>query len=107
TVYVVATSKRSSLSLGTVANGTAGSMKKGSDDEDSLVHENDFSYGAIGAAYSLGGGDDYGEWFQGVSDGVSLMGDLGPALGNATAGFIAHEKVTALSSLVGGKASAV
>jgi hypothetical protein len=40
---------------------------------------------------------------------VSLSGDVGPALGNGTrAGFIAHEKVTALSTLVtGAKPSAV
>ena len=54
----------------------------------------------MSAAYSLGGGDDYGEWFQGVSDGVSVSGDVTPALGAAVAGFIAREKVTALSTLV-------
>ena len=55
----------------------------------------------MSAAYSLGGGDDYGEWFQGASDGVSLSADVIPALGpTAAAGFIGREKVAALSTLV-------
>jgi hypothetical protein len=104
TVFVVETSRRSSLSLGNIAANTAGSMSKSSDPDDSLLDENDFSYGAMSAAYSLGGGDDYGEWFQAVSDGVTLIGNMNTALkSSGLAGFIAREKVTALKPLVGGQ----
>lgn len=100
TVFVVETARRRSLALGQVANKSAGALP-GSDDAQSLLDENDASYGAMSAAYALGGGDDYGEWFQGASDGISLSGDVVPALGaGARGGFIAREKVTALSTLV-------
>jgi hypothetical protein len=103
TVFVVETSRRGSLSLGNTAAQTAGSISDhSSDDNASLLDQNDWSYGAMSAAYGLGGGDDYGEWFQGISDGVSLVGDIGSALGStAVAGFIAREKVSALSKPVG------
>jgi hypothetical protein len=108
TVFVIETARRSSLALGTVAKQSGGALP-GSDDAESLLDENDASFGGMSAAYSLGGGDDYGEWFQGASDGISLSGDVVPALGTgARTGFIAHEKVTALSTLVdGAKPSAV
>jgi hypothetical protein len=99
-VFAVETSRRGSLALGKVVANSAGKVSSNAN-EDSQLDENDFSYGAMSAAYSLGGGDDYGEWFQGVSDGVSLVGDLSPTLGaNTVAGYIAHEEVSALSSLV-------
>jgi hypothetical protein len=101
TVFVVETANRGSLSLGEVVAKSQGSLSATSSD-DSTLDDDDFGYGAMSAAYSLGSGDDYGEWFQGISDGVSLIGDVGPALGsNAVAGFIARQKVTALSRLVG------
>jgi hypothetical protein len=103
TVFVVETSKRSSLDLGTNEKDSTGALP-GDDDAQSRLDENDSSYGAMSAAYGLGGGDDYGEWFQGASDGISLSGDVIPALGTAAkGGFIAHSKVKALSSLVDGK----
>lgn len=100
TVFVVETARRGSLALGQVAAKTSGSIPARSNADESLLDENDMSYGAMSAAYSLGGGDDYGEWFQGASDGISVSGSVTPALGTANLGFIAHEKVTALSSLV-------
>jgi hypothetical protein len=100
TVFAVETSRRASLSLGTIAKKSAGALP-GSDDAASLLDENESSYGAMSAAYALGGGDDYGEWFQGASDGISLAGSVLPALGaGARAGFIARENVTALAPLV-------
>jgi hypothetical protein len=99
-IYMVANSDRDSLSLGTKVNDSQGAIP-GSDDADERLDQDDLENGAMSAAYSLGGGDDYGEWFQGVSDGVSLVGDLSPALKNGTrAGFIARSKVTALGSVV-------
>ena len=99
TVFAVETSRRSALDLGTKPAKSGGALP--GDDGESLLDENDFSYGAMSAAYSLGGGEDYGEWFQGASDGISLAGDVAPALGSGVkAGFIAHEKVKALSTLV-------
>jgi hypothetical protein len=107
TVFAVETARRSSLALGQIATNSAGALP--GDDGESRLDENDFSYGAMSAAYGLGGGDDYGEWFQGASDGISLSGDVVPALGAGTrSGFIAHQKVTALSTLVNGaKPSAI
>ncbi len=100
TVFAVETSRRGDLALGQVATKTSGALP-GNDDAQSLLDENDSGYGAMVAAYSLGGGDDYGEWFQGASDGISLSSDVLPALGSgAKAGFVAREKVTALASLV-------
>lgn len=99
TVFVVETAKRGSLSLGQVARDSAGAVP-GTDDAVSLLDENDTSFGGISAAYALGGGDDYGEWFQGASDGISLSSTVLPALTGAHGGFIAREKVTALSTLV-------
>lgn len=98
--FVVETNRRSELALGQVATKTSGALP-GDDDAQSLLDDDDFGYGPMNAAYSLGGGDDYGEWFQGASDGISLSGDVLPALGGgAKAGFVAREKVTALASLV-------
>lgn len=99
TVFAVETARRGSIALGTIAKGSAGALP--GEDGESALDEDDFSYGAISAAYSLGGGDDYGEWFQGASDGISLSGSVTPALpAGARVGFIAHENVTALASLV-------
>lgn len=108
TVFVVETARRGSLALGQIARNSAGALP-GSDDAESRLDENDFGHGAMSAAYSTGGGDDYGEWFQAASDGISLSAKVLPALvGGARAGFIAREKVTAIASLVGSaKPSAV
>jgi len=99
TVYAVETSRRSSLALGTVASNSTGALP--GDEGEERLDENEQSYGGMSAAYGLGGGDDYGEWFQGASDGISLAGDLAPALTNgARAGIIAHENVAVLKPLV-------
>jgi hypothetical protein len=106
TVFAVETARRGSLSLGTDVADSAGALP--GEDAETTLDDNDWNYGAMSAAYNLGGGDDYGEWFQGISDGISLSGDVVPVLGGARAGFIAHEKVKALSTLVtGGQPSAV
>ena len=105
-VFVVETARRSSLALGKVATNSAGALPGGTGE--ARLDENDLSYGAMSAAYALGGGDDYAEWFQGASDGISLSGKLVPSIGATRAGFIAHEKVAALSTLVDrGQPSAV
>jgi hypothetical protein len=100
-VFAVEAARRGSLPLGKLAADSAGRLSAQTSEDDSLLDENDFGFGAMSAAYSLGGGDDYGEWFQAVSDGVSLISNVTPALGpNAVAGFIARENVAALSTLV-------
>jgi hypothetical protein len=59
----VETARRGSLALGQVASNSAGALP-GADDAQSLLDENDLSYGAMSAAYALGGGDDYGDAFE-------------------------------------------
>ena len=99
-VFAIETSKRDSIDLGTKASGSAGKLP--GRENDTLLDENDSSYGGLSAAYALGGGDDYGEWFQGASDGISLQSDVSTALGTNKAGFIAHEKVKGLADVTDG-----
>jgi hypothetical protein len=99
-VFAIETSKRDSLDLGTKARNSAGKLP--ASDDDSLLDENDYSYGGMSAAYDLGGGEDYGEWFQGASDGISLESDVTSALDTNKAGFIAHEKVKGLEDVTDG-----
>ena len=101
TVFAVETAKRASLALGVAAKDSTGALP--GDDGASLLDENDWSYGGISAAYGLGGGDEYGEWFQGASDGISLAGDLG----TAKASFVGHEKVASLAGVVDSAAPSV
>ena len=100
TIFVVATRERDQLDLGTKVSGSAGALA--TEDDAEGLDEQDFSYGGISACYALGGGDDYGEWFQAASDGIYLSADILPALGGSRAGFIAHEKVNALKDLTDG-----
>jgi hypothetical protein len=99
-VFAIETAKRDSLDLGTKASNTAGKLP--GSDNDTLLDENDYSYGGMSAAYNLGGGEDYGEWFQGASDGISLQSDVSSALGTNKGGFIAHEKVKGLKDVTDG-----
>lgn len=99
-IFAVETARRDALDLGTKASGSAGALP--GDDGAELLDEDELSYGGMNAAYGLGGGDDYGEWFQAASDGISLSADVVPALGSTRAGFIAHEKVKALDGLADG-----
>jgi hypothetical protein len=99
-VFAIETSKRDSLDLGTKADKSAGKLP--GSDNDSLLDDNDYSYGGMSACYSLGGGEDWGEWFQGASDGISLQSDVATALGTNKAGFIAHEKVKGLKDVTDG-----
>lgn len=94
TVFALATAQLDASGLPVATKKTTGELP--GEDGESLLDENDWSYGGISAAYGLGGGEDYGEWFQGASDGISLASDLGAT----PAKFAAHEKVTALSALV-------
>jgi hypothetical protein len=98
-VFAVETSKRGSLDLGTTANKSTGKLPGGGD----TLSDDDNSYGGLSAAYDLGGGDDYGEWFQGASDSISIGDSITKPLGSEKAGFVAHEKCKALSGLVGSK----
>lgn len=100
TIFVVATRERDQLDLGAKVTGSAGALA--TEDDAEGLDEQDFSYGGISACYALGGGDDYGEWFQAASDGIYLSADILPALGGSRAGYIAHEKVNALKDLTDG-----
>lgn len=97
-VFAIETSKRDTLDLGTKVSGTAGALPSGENNDG--IDSQDWSYGGVSACYGLGGGEDWGEWFQGASDGTSLDGDVTPLLGSTKGGYIAHEKVKALDGLV-------
>ena len=72
---------RDQLDLGTKVSGSAGALA--TEDDAEGLDEQDFSYGGISACYALGGGDDYGEWFQAASDGIYLSADILPPSGIA------------------------
>lgn len=99
TAFAIETSRRSSLSLGQKAPDSGGALP--GEDAEYLLDENDFSYGGASAASALGGGDDYAEWFQGASDGISLSAKVAPEIvGGPKAGFIARVNATSFASVV-------
>lgn len=95
TVFAIETANVKTLDLGNPVKDSAGSLPGGDSDSDTL-YDDDNGEGGLSAAYDLGGGDDWGEYFQGMSDGVSL----GDSLGDTKATFSAFEKTKAFDGLL-------